>query len=159
MYQPTPHASVSIERVGCAFLSANEESRFKTFVGGKVTHPSRRRRLSCFSSHRLIRQYIHNHNNTFLPSLAHTARTHSTPSLALHSSTLCPLYKCRLTERPPPPPTSHTTPYEQHLYKISACFAAAARSSCVVGLIEPTSIRMQQTYCRCLLYTSPSPRD
>ena len=33
--------------------------------------------FSYFSSHRLIRQYFHN-NNTFLPSLAHTARTHST---------------------------------------------------------------------------------
>ena len=34
---------------------------------------------SYFSFHRLIRQYIHNHNTTFPPSLAHTARTHSTP--------------------------------------------------------------------------------
>ena len=36
---------------------------------------------SYFSSHRLIRQYFHNNNNTFPPSLAHTARTHSTEHL------------------------------------------------------------------------------
>ena len=28
----------------------------------------------------------------------------------LHSSTLCPLYECQRTGRPPPPSTSHTTP-------------------------------------------------
>ena len=38
------YASVSIERVGRELLRATEENRFKTFVGGKVTHPSRQRR-------------------------------------------------------------------------------------------------------------------
>ena len=34
----------SIERVGRALLSVHEENRIKTFVGGKVRHPSRRGR-------------------------------------------------------------------------------------------------------------------
>ena len=62
-------------------------------------------------------------------------------SVILHSFTLClpRENERRRTKRPPPPSASHTTPHQHHVVHV-ACFAAAARSSSNVGLIEPTSL-------------------
>ena len=59
--------------------------------------------FSYFSFHRLIRQCFHNNNNTFPPSLAHTARTHSTTGMPMFHEfptvRTCKMRRSRVTPR------------------------------------------------------------
>ena len=60
----------------CRVTTPSYHATYKLLSTGGLSHL--RVSFSYFSSHRLTRPYLHNHITTFQPSLAHTARTHST---------------------------------------------------------------------------------